>query len=246
MHSAIKVGTWNVHGGRSREGQLLGEGYVERVVGDQSLDVVALQETELTSEGESLMFASESNVRTWPICPSDVSPDGRCGLSIVSRPGRTDLAKWRLARLTNPGLTREMDDSVWKSFDKAFVVGEVSCGSRSIVVVNLHFHAFRIFRRDPSEFPSLWEELARRIEVAAGSEPTVVMGDFNSEDRNLLLRYYRGSLTSLVAGKSTTPMGLSLDDILVSPHLTARDVRIVPTLSDHHLCSALLSMRPSL
>ena len=239
------MGTWNVHGGRSSWGEVFHDGYVERVLDDQRLDLVVLQETEVSSSGDETIFAGSADIRTWPICPSDVTPDGQCGLSVIASSGRSSLGDWRLVRLTNPEFSRGSGEDVWKSFDKAFIAGQVSVGPNTIVVVNLHFHAFRVFGCDPSDFPSLWSELASRIGEVARDRPAVIMGDFNSQDRSLFLRHYPATLTSLIDGRYTTSSGLSLDDILVSSHFTPLESNVIETESDHHLCTASLSLPAS-
>ncbi|MEQ4718474.1 endonuclease/exonuclease/phosphatase family protein [Nonomuraea sp. B19D2] len=216
----LRVGTWNVHEGR-REGDdgSPGTREVVRLIQEQDLDVLALQEVAFNGTGSPMLDAIAGqtalrHVEGQPLSPA-MRPPGSSGIALASRFPLEDV---RRAVLPNPGLVK--DD--WHSYDKGLMTARLAYGRRTIAVGCVHMVPFHRFgrRAEEPEFSHIWEQAAKELGYAL-LPLTFVGGDLNTPRHDLL------DLPLLPSHRD------EVDTILHTPPAPSRPPSSIPTFSDH-------------
>lgn len=236
----LRVGTWNVHGSVAHTGELFLDGYIDSVIQEYDLDVVALQEIELLdSDVQRLALKEPYVIGAWDVGPSDVSRQGRAALGVCWKRGNaTPIEEWILRKFDNPKWRRKFGTTMSTSYDKAFITGVLGVGSAKLGIMNLHGHPAWLFGQSPAALVQQWDAIAVCLDDRSFAEHYVILGDFNAEDRSMLTERVNRPLASIFRDWRTTYRGLALDDILVSPDCRVSEATVVETMSDHHLCFA--------
>lgn len=241
----LRVASWNLH-----EGLPDGEdgsappadtsAEIVRLLVETRADVVGFQEVDLDGDGESAIL--EAVRRRTPLTylavhrlsESSFFPGHFAGVAIASR---YPLADVRRTLLPNPRLTISLGGVEIGSHDKGYIAATIMAPGGPMNVVSLHAVPFHIFGRAAGEtaFRDVWSALVSGLQPLA-VRPLVVCGDFNTADR-LVFRDEALDLGTAIEGRPTY-RDLALDDILYTPDLQAKNVRIFDNFSDHALCLA--------
>lgn len=245
----LTVATWNLHEAVpiSDDADVVGPSVpraVEETIAlltDRRVDIAAFQEVGFDSGGTSeLMEAVRRHtplryVAAHPLHESSFFPGRLSGVAVASRfPIREHVRHM----LPNPELRTEMGGKEIRTHDKGLVAAAVDLGDGvELSVVSLHSFPFYLFHRDPheAEFKAVWDALADRLGRQRQSDLALVCGDFNTEDRGLVLDAGALSLASSLDGQSSYG-GKSVDDVLYGPGLVRRGVDVVVNYSDHSVC----------
>lgn len=239
----IRVGSWNVREGLPAksldpEDRPAALASLIALVIEHRIDVLAMQEVDFDVIGRSSVLAALrtqtalEHIHAEPLSPSSFLPGFRAGLALASR---VPIAGAGLRRLPNPGLSKGEQ----ATYDKGSIAGTVQLDGQRLGVVSVHSFPFLRFGRsaEESEFAPIWRAMADRI-GKMGEDPVVVGGDFNTPDRELLLRNTPFPMYRAV-GDRPTHCGRATDDILYTGDLVLTEqARILASFSDHDLCVA--------
>lgn len=239
----VHVASWNIHGGLDRGGQSFD---YWRILDNYALDVAAIQELQVSLEGKVPESCRESALKmgltdlthhAFSLSPFDSGNLLAVALATKRPQHLTDVREF-----TNPSL---MVDGGEGLHDKGALRSVLRFDDGTEVdVLSVHLFPFRRLRVDEaaSMFNEVWDDIDRAIAPTPGI-PRIVMGDFNSENRGVILpSLQNSSLTSVFDGIATRPNGAAHDDILISPEWTVLDAGVVETASDHHLLWARLRL----
>jgi DNA repair exonuclease SbcCD nuclease subunit len=178
----------------------------------------------------------------WAISPSYLGDDSQMGLAILSR---YELADIRHIKLENPNLKRiQADGTEFRSHEKGLIACTVK-GPNAFNLICGHLVPFYKFDRSITEpaFSSLQEQIKSELTAIAGGA-AIVCCDFNSEDLSgIIPRSKDGAGFRQLIHLPTRVTGERHDNILCTDHWEVDAVRLLPTLSDHHLCMADLIFR---
>jgi endonuclease/exonuclease/phosphatase family metal-dependent hydrolase len=239
----IKCVSWNVHGGVSSAGQTFD--YLEPIQASRP-SIAALQEVQVSPGDKgigdwkrrvaSIGLNSAISVQS----PSPFSHSRQLAIALLSR---FPILAWHEELFPNPvailGLSKGFHDK------GALTTTVTMEGNLTVDIVTIHlypFHMLDVDERD-SKFAELWlaidDALRPRPRV-----PRIVLGDFNTEHRTVLLPSLKdGSLTSLFSGIATRENSRSHDDILISTDLEVADCSVMKSESDHYILNADLELR---
>lgn len=244
MIEPFRFATWNIHAGRDVYDHSLRQAESD-VVGQ--FDAIALQEVEFESGGVRLASHSRAVVDAiglpyfagYPTSQSQFADDLGFGVALMSR---VPLRPRRKLLLPNPMHASVRRNRLLWSHDKGLLECQVTWNDLDVSLVSAHLIPFHMFSREAGhpDYEEIWNGF--RSFMRGSSEHWCVGGDFNAEDRTLLLRDFPGS-SSAVRGKSTRPSGLSHDDVLCSSELTVRSSHVIPTASDHDLVCATVVLK---
>ncbi|MFC6080340.1 endonuclease/exonuclease/phosphatase family protein [Sphaerisporangium aureirubrum] len=235
LSAYVRVGTWNVNEATAVRSGVDPFLEILHLVREQRLDLLAMQEvpfpdcSDVSPLFQRLLGETQlSYMAGHNLSPSYVRPGGRSGVAIASRFPFDEVTR---AVFPNPQLVSE---GIY-SFDKGTVTIRISLGGRKITLGSVHLFPFHRFHRraEEPEFSAIWDHLAKEVEQY-DDEVVVFAGDFNTEQRDLVLRRLEGPLQSALPGGR-------VDDVLFGG---ARLVTVttVPTFSDHPLCIAELDL----
>jgi 3',5'-cyclic AMP phosphodiesterase CpdA/endonuclease/exonuclease/phosphatase family metal-dependent hydrolase len=249
----LRVICWNTHCGVSYSGSPENAAQAPNVediiscVSKSEADIVCLQEMLFPKTGDSFASLVAKEARydfydEWAISPSYLGEDSLMGLAILSRHELTDI---RHIKLKNPDLKKiQADGSEFRSHEKGLIACTVK-GPNAFNLICGHLVPFYKFDRSITEpaFSSLQEQIKNELAAVAG-EAAIVCCDFNSDDLSDLIPRSEGvaSFSELVH-LPTRVTGERHDNILCTDHWEVDAVRLLPTLSDHHLCMADLTFR---
>lgn len=204
------------------------------------IDVVALQEVPFERRGFSSWLRALQVSSEWQFAATRTLSERH--YSDVGFSGLATLSRVRLREESFTPFKVEDTGSVEKVFDKGvqtcILENEQHQVSKDHVSIsNVHmfpFDRFGLSAHDP-EFSNEWQTLIERITIESG--PALLCGDFNTEDRRLLIEHY-DSIESALKG-TPTHEGKAFDDILFTRRwLTLEDAQCVVTNSDHDFCFA--------
>ncbi|MET8039596.1 endonuclease/exonuclease/phosphatase family protein [Micromonospora sp. NPDC005215] len=245
MTGLIRVATWNVREGvpactndPARRPESMTE--MVNLVQTNAIDVLALQEVDFTPNGESevlsaLLTRTELQYAgTLSLSESSFEPGKRAGVAIVSR---YPVSRIEASMLPNPRLSTRKGGSSLTLHDKGLVVCTLDFGLTEISVASLHSFPFHRFGRDAREpdFANVWKSLSESLPRSEGMQ-TIICGDFNTEDRSLVLDLIGEPMTRSIYGMATHN-GMSIDDILFSSGLLRGSApKLLSNFSDHELC----------
>lgn len=245
----LRVATWNIHEGLPVGGQhfdMAVQDELVSLISREQIDILCLQEVDFDRRGRSrildvirrrsgLRFAVKSI-----LSESSFFPAKCAGVAIASR---FPLGKSLERRLKNPGLVGQLDGNDIESHDKGMVSAVVSVADGIVfTATSLHAFPFHLFGHRASDraFTPIWTDLASELSSLA-AYPLIVCGDFNTGERDLVLRMASVSLSRAI-GNVPTYKDRPYDDILVSADFCARSSWTVENFSDHRLCLANLSL----
>jgi endonuclease/exonuclease/phosphatase family metal-dependent hydrolase len=245
----IRVGTWNIAGGRSGEtSEVVNSAVIADVVASAKVQILCLQEAHYYRGGldsqlqRALKDAGLTHLAGAPVSESHIDPDAELGLVVAASYPVHFVDAYTLR---NPGLQAVVRGQEWVMHDKGWIECEVVGPSGVPVrVSSVHlfpFHEFDVPDDDPM-VRDMWREFWRGIDNLDG-DMCIVAGDFNQCKRSAPAREYsrRGWTFCLGDDTATTPSGLALDDIAVSGPIAVNGHQLHPTFADHHLISADLS-----
>ncbi|MET7391105.1 endonuclease/exonuclease/phosphatase family protein [Streptomyces sp. NPDC005529] len=248
----LTVATWNLHeglpaAGGSQAGPEPATDEVVRLLTDRRVDIAAFQEVGFDAGGGSELLEEVRrrtelrHVTARPLHASSFFPERLSGVAVASR---YPLRDPEAAMLPNPRLRTEIDGEEIHSHDKGLVGTTVSLWGLDLRVVSLHAFPFHLFRRAPdeTEFKEVWDALADELRRRGEHDRLLVCGDFNTDDRSLMLRADSLPLSSSLEGRPTY-RDRSYDDILHGAAVTLTGVDVVENFSDHRVCIA--SFRPA-
>lgn len=231
----VSVVTWNIHGGVSVNGGLIA---VAESLEPQAPDLVALQEFPHKSVGSITGLAADlglSHSIYW-----EVGSEDRTGLAIISR---WPLKNSRCLVADAPPKSITSGSRGLTAHRKGALVVDVQRGQNLLRFASVHLLPFHIFglAEDRVEARQIWAQLASGV-VDGAPGGVIIGGDFNGPPVLRLsppaLRNVRAQ--SAIDVRSTRDDGRSHDDVLFSSEFQARDVHVIETESDHHLCAITL------
>ena len=146
--------------------------------------------------------------------------------------------------LPNPGFTVEHDGREIELFDKGLIAATVRVDGLALTAVSVHVFPFVQFghRAEESRLANVWAAIGSALDKY--EEHLALGGDFNTDRRDLLFNAAKRRLSS-VMGTIPTHRGRALDDIVCSGEMLVGDPIVVDGFSDHQLCLADLTLRPS-
>ncbi len=240
----IRVATWNVHGGQVASTAQVSFEQSLAMLRQAEPDLVALQEIEV--DENSLRPAGATveighaigapHFLTYGVSPSHHTPGRLLAVGLASRWPCTLV---RRVPLPNPHLTMvDGSASPMRTHDKGVLTASVRTPRGPLLVCVVHSYPFHRFgaSADEERFGPIWDALASDIDNL-GDEPIVVAGDFNTEDRALLLRRVKTRTlhpAALEASLASRPNGQCHDDILYGAPLELENISSFQTFSDHH------------
>ena len=214
---------------------------------DAELDVLALQEVQFESDGNSSLLREISTrtklkyVSGFPLSQSIFYPGYRSGIAVATRAPHCVKAR---IDLPNPNLSINRDRQRWTSWDKGLIITKIDFEGMPMWVSSVHCYPFHEFVRqaDEKEFTPIWQALANSINGLPNAR-MIVAGDFNTERRDLLTRLLNHYCLVRAIDGIATHGTQSVDDILHDINLIRRNSKVVPTFSDHAFCLAELTAR---
>ncbi|MFG2061547.1 endonuclease/exonuclease/phosphatase family protein [Micromonospora sp. NPDC048871] len=252
LSGQIRIGSWNVREGLPypSEDPATRPQALDELVGlirEKSIDVLALQEVDFSFDGESAVLAAILGrtelqyAATLPLSDSSFEAGRQAGVAVVSRYPMAGIESFLLP---NPGLWTERGARRLSLHDKGAVVCSIDFGLTELKVASLHsfpFHRFGRDARDPA-FADVWNTISSKLPRWPGSQ-LIICGDFNTEERALLLDAFSSSMVRAFDGRPTH-FGKEIDDIVFSASLgVAASPRLVSNFSDHDLCLVDLHSR---
>ena len=243
-NGVLRVATWNIHGGRDRNGKPFD---FENRISKISVDIVGLQELEVRrSPGCEVkdVDSLRSSGLEYSIAEvfSDSPFDQSAGLAVALL-GSTSFTNPIAAALPNPVRTMKIDPTF---HDKGIVISEITWMDSTIDIVSLHlfpFHRVGLNARDP-RLRVVWDELDDLLKPRLNI-PRIILGDFNTPYRSDLLRCIQlGELKSTFSDTPTRDSGDSHDDILASAQWCLTKRHNIRTESDHNLLVANFAIIP--
>lgn len=247
----LTFGTWNLHGARAMRDSPVSVQETLQMLSRLSFDVIAMQELEFDSDSDSLSLESQHIVSSlglahftgFPMSPSQFQSDRRFGVGIASR---LPIVSVRKSFLPNPGLFAYRSGRKLRSHDKGILSVRISTPAGTVTAGSVHFIPFHMFNLAASDsiFNDIWFTVAQELEIVS-TKFAIVGGDFNTDDRALLLnRVSRGGWRSGAPGVNSRPgSSQCFDDVLHTSSLQSSNIEVIPTFSDHHLL--LAHLRPS-
>ncbi|GIG90964.1 hypothetical protein Pen02_59000 [Plantactinospora endophytica] len=219
---------------------------IVRLVHEHAIDVLALQEVDFTAEGESeilLALLAQTELQyaaTLPLSESSFESGGRAGVAVVSRHPVGAIDSFYLR---NPRLSVGAGQDRLTLHDKGAVTCTIDFGLDRLSVVSFHsfpFHRFGHSAQEPG-FKSIWDGIGRTLSRLDGRR-LVLCGDFNTEDRGVILNSLSFPMTTTFSGRPTHN-GKGFDDVLYSPDFApVNRAQLIPNFSDHSLCLAELAL----
>lgn len=236
----FKFASWNVHGARATEG-----GWI---LWPQlcDADFVAFQELEFRGgRDDALAAESEALVRStglphfagFPTSASQFDQTRQFGVGVASR---FPIVSTRRALLPNPMQSAVRRGRLLWSHDKGALECVVNSRGVTLRLIAVHLIPFHMFDGHPADsiYAGIWRSLVDFVVAVDGQ--WLMGGDFNAEDRSLMLDGLPGA-RAVFDGVSTRPDStLSHDDVLYSFGLEVLSQSVCATSSDHHLISATL------
>lgn len=247
----LRVASWNLHEGLPADADGSAptadtSGEVAAFLLDNGVDIVGFQELDLDENGNSGILrrvVEQTPLRYTAVhrlSESSFFPGRFTGVALASRHPLTAVER---RFLPNPHLSVGLGDTVIHSHDKGFVAATVLAPGAPLNAMSLHAVPFHLFRREADDraFSAVWLTLTASLRTLA-RRPLVVCGDFNTENRRLVLGDGSPQLGAAMAGRATY-RNLGLDDILHSPQLATESVKVLSNFSDHALCLAEFSWK---
>jgi len=249
----VRIATWNLH-----EGLPAGIDHgppqpsvfedVAALINRLAIDVVCFQEVDYTPTGESGVLSAVAgrtslrHIASHTLSPSSFFTGMSTGVAIASRFPLRDVER---TMLPNPGLTTRVKSGEIGSHDKGHVSAKADFWGREVSIVSLHALPFHVFGKEAADprFGYVWTRLADGI-ANPRNKPTLVCGDFNTPQRELVLTNSAVRFASAVGNRPTFE-DLAFDDILYSEHFASRRIEVVPNFSDHGACVADLELSGS-
>jgi exonuclease III len=241
---AVTVATWNILGRRvAGSYDIAGPGAVSSVVRQYQPDVLCLQEVHFYDSGPDPQLLDELRVSGLghfvglPLSESHLDPTARLGVGIASA---WPLVEKYTFKLSNPGLRALVRGEEWTLHDKGAIGCEVKTLGGTVQVHSLHLFPFHEFRAvsDESYVNRMWREFWRYADSLSMNGEIILAGDFNQVDKDLAAqKWSRKKWHFCLAERSTTSMGLALDDIVLSCDPRSIAVDLVPTFSDHYFAA---------
>lgn len=250
----LRVATWNINGGileptNSSERHFSPEQEIARTLAAHEAELVALQEVPYYPQerlpgrfvSTVAQLAGYPFVTDWPLSPSHHPSSEAIGIAVLSRYKTSATSQ---LQLPNPRLEDEDDGSVLKSHDKGVLYVRVDTPHGVVTFASCHLLPLSdVFRRNPFEprFAPIWTALSQSLEPLL-SEPSLVCGDFNTDRLpDLMPRVIGEGKFRPLLSVPTRDTGDTDDNILVSPHWRQKEVLVVNSASNHHLCLASVS-----
>jgi endonuclease/exonuclease/phosphatase family metal-dependent hydrolase len=248
----IRVASWNVREGirasevepKHRAQEIVS---AARLVRDQDIDVLALQEVDFDRNGDSavlsgLLEATELHyVAAFPLSDSSFEPGKRAGVAIASRLPIDGVAGHFLP---NPHLAASAQGRRYSTHDKGYVRCAINVGFTRLVIASIHGFPFHRFgrRADEPQFADIWRSIPQHLQQGEDQD-LILCGDFNTEDRRLLVDSFDAPLAAAFTG-FRTHNNMAIDDVLFSAGLRpATTPKVLENFSDHHLCIATFTSR---
>lgn len=240
------VATWNIHGGLPADVGTRTVGDSLELLDKLRPDVVAFQEVEFDGldgpvtepSARFVTAAGLAHSTSFPQSPSHHTPGRMLGVTIASRWQVDPIGR---VPLPNPRFEAwDGDHKLIRSHDKGLLMASVDLGPCPLVVGCVHVTPFHRFNRSAHEpgLAQIWTTIARAADEAPAG-PLIVAGDFNTEDRALLIDRVRNQrLRSAAQGIPSRPTGESHDDLLYNDRLATGEVHHGETFSDHHIIVA--------
>ncbi|MCZ0987285.1 endonuclease/exonuclease/phosphatase family protein [Streptomyces diastatochromogenes] len=243
----LTVASWNLHEGLPSAGGAgpCSPAAMDEVVGlltDRGVGIAAFQEVGFDDRGRSELLESVRRrtplryVASYPLHDSSFFPGRLSGVAVASR---FEVRTPRQYMLPNPRLRTRLDGKEIQSHDKGLVSVAVPLWGTTVNVTSLHAVPFYLFGRDPdeAEFKEIWDALAGELGRRATGRLSLVCGDFNTDNRGLVLSSDSLSLNSSFEGRPTY-RNKSIDDILHGPGFTFDGAELIDNFSDHRACVA--------
>jgi endonuclease/exonuclease/phosphatase family metal-dependent hydrolase len=247
----LRIATWNILGRRvAGTHDVADAGAICSVVTEHRPDILCLQEvhfyggrpdSQLVAE---LRSAGLSYFVGFPLSDSHLDRSALLGLGIASAWPLVDKYEFKL---TNPGLRASVRGEDWTLHDKGVVGCEVKLlNGRTVQIHCLHLFPFHEFWAvsDERYVNKMWYEFWQYADsMAAGRDKVIFAGDFNQGERKLAAQKWSSRRWHFCLDDlSTTSMGLSLDDIVLSSEPQSIAVGLIPTFSDHHFATVKVEL----
>lgn len=205
-------------------------------------DLIAWQELEFLPDN-SLAPPSAELVRSQglshfaglPTSPSHFEGGYRLGIGISSRYAILEIGR---RRFTNPWLYVDWPNGRMYSHDKGMLWSTIQAPQGQITFASVHYIPFHMFGRgaDDPTCIEMWEETIGT--TRHWNTPALIGGDYNTNDRSILLRQLPGWKSAAAGIDSRPGWGRAFDDFLISPQLHCLDVAMIPNFSDHYAVHA--------
>jgi exonuclease III len=241
----LRIATWNILGRRvAGTYEIADAGAISSVVAAHRPDILCLQEVHFY-DGEpdpqlltELRSAGLDHFIGLPLSDSHLDRSALLGIGIASA---WPLVEKYSFKLSNPGLRTSVRGEEWILHDK----GVIGCGVKTlngsmVQVHSLHLFPFHEFRAvsDESYVSRMWCEFWRYADSLTTCDEVILAGDFNQGDREVAAqKWSKRRWHFCLDDRSTTLMGLPLDDIVLSSEPQSVAVELVPTFSDHYFAT---------
>lgn len=166
-----------------------------------------------------------------PTSPSHFEGGHRLGIGISSRYAIMGID---YLHFTNPSLYVDWPDRRMCSHDKGMIWATIESPQCKVTFAAVHYIPFHMFGKgaDDPTCSRMWEETIKAIRAWKG--PALVGGDFNTNNRDLVLKHLPGWGSVALNMNSRPGHGRAFDDFLVSPLLRSMEVVMIPNFSDHY------------
>ena len=171
-------------------------------------------------------------------CPSFLFEGGRIGIATFSK---EELRQNEIVYFNNPNLEKvSRTGTVYKSFDKAFIVSTVS---DNLCLFNCHGISFAPFGKKAKDYPESYRPLYEAIKNC--DREMIVLGDLNTRDFIKMFPNLKDFITDRLIGATTPPgmreghffpKGKKLDSFFVTSGVKVVNDEKVKNFSDHYLC----------
>jgi endonuclease/exonuclease/phosphatase family metal-dependent hydrolase len=252
--NTIKIATWNISGGVSKEtdenlyfdqekSSEIDETFlndISKIINEEKIDIICFQDI-ITTKRIQYIDKLVKNTNLKNSCFFELSD---CNLVKDTMAGIAILSKYKINEsnnqlFINPKLSKTTSSgAVYGTYDKGCLTANIQVGDKTINVITNHGFPFRRFDSTPEAHMDIFADFYKTI---CNYKDVIVTGDFNAENIMKLLPNAEEKLTELF-GEITTTDGKKFDNILIDKKFKMIDKKLVKSVSDHFMCIATIEI----